>query len=189
MIVGRRRPPARLATVASIILALCMPASASANHAFGGLWHMSDLNLGHAERHVHFDDRTDSTWPVGAAADSWNNSSKLYVTRLGCPGTFEYCPPVHQVNNNNYKGLAVLTPNAAGTHITRDQDKTYINLSNITPSSQRRFVACQEEGHILGLDHRASQVNSCMWDGSPFYSLPDGHDFSALFNVYDHNDP
>lgn len=62
-------------------------------------------------------------------------------------------------------------------------------MSNATPTVHRRFVACQEIGHLLGLNHRVSSVSSCMWDNSPFATIPDGHDFSAVFDVYSHNDP
>ncbi len=152
-----------------------------------GIAHLSDLNFG-SDRQIYFDDRTDSTWPVGAAAAEWDRTSKILVRRLGCPTASYYCPPIHQVNAS-YKGVAVLGINAAGTHITRDRDKFYINLSNSTPLSQRRFVACQEEGHALGLDHRGSAANSCMYKGSPFTPLPDDHDFNQLFSGYSHDDP
>lgn len=155
-----------LGSLVAVFVIVWAPGSASANHALGGPYHLSDLNLGFSERHIHFDDRTDTTWPVGAAADNWNASSKLFVTRLGCPNSSEYCPIINQVNSNAYYGRAFIGLNAAGTHFTRGST-FYINLSNVTPLSRRQPVACQEEGHLLGLDHRTSSAASCMWDGAP----------------------
>jgi hypothetical protein len=179
----------RVASVTgALVIAMVMaPGSASAGH-WAGPFHLSDLNIA-SDRQIYIDDRTDSTWPVGASATEWDRSSKVLVRRLGCPTASYYCPPVHQVNNNNYWGVVVRPLNAEGTHITRDRSRFYANLSNITPLSRRRFVACQEEGHMIGLNHRTSQVSSCMWDNSPFAQLPDDHDFNELFAGYTHNDP
>lgn len=130
-------------------------------------------------------DYTDSSWPVTAAADEWDRSSKLTVgRRASCPHAGDYCPPVYQVPSNPYwYGLTTYTLNAAGTHISRSN--FYLQLSNGTPTGGRRSVACHEEGHALGLQHRqASQ--SCLYPSTAFYALPDSHDFNQLWNVYSH---
>lgn len=173
---------------AAMAVVVSMPGTATASHSFAPNFHLSDLNLANSERHVHTDDRTDASWPVGAAAAEWDRSSKIYMVRLGCPGASEYCPPVYQVNDT-FWGRTFWGMNAAQTHFTRDPGQFYAELSNDTPLIHRRFVACHELGHLLGLDHRVSSVNSCMRDDPPYAQLPDSHDFDVVFSLHNHNDP
>jgi hypothetical protein len=158
---------------------------AASEHAIGGPWHLAALN-GHSQATIWLVDRTDTTWPVTAAADEWNRSRFVTIGRRAeCPHAGDYCPPVHQVNNNNFFGQTTYKLNNARTHISREGFE--IRLSNATPLGARRSVACHEEGHALGLDHRKPS-NSCMVDGAVFPARPDDHDFNALQNIYSHND-
>jgi matrixin len=157
---------------------------AASEHDIGGPWHLS--NLHHSQPVIWFVDRTDTTWPVSAAATEWDRSNQLTAGRQAeCPDSRDYCPNVHQVNSPDYYGSTTYKLNSAGTHISRDQ--FFINLSNRTPvGSSRRAVACHELGHALGLDHRQPS-NSCMRGGGEFHSLPDSHDFNMLQAMYLHS--
>jgi hypothetical protein len=156
--------------------------SASAAHYIG--LHLAALN-GHAQPTIWFVDRTDASWPVTAAADEWNRSSRLTVGRRAeCPHPGDYCPPVHQVNNSNFYGRTFRPLNADLTHISRFN--FYIELSNSTPSTRRRSVACHEEGHALGLEHR-QPADSCLRADNVFPNLPDAHDFNQLYSAYGHS--
>ncbi len=56
--------------------------------------------------------------------------------------------------------------------------------------ADRRELICHEMGHSLSLDDRPSSANSCMRQGDMVGEQhPDGHDYDALHNMYDHNDP
>lgn len=150
-------------------------------------YHLTNLN-GHSQPTIWFVDYTDSSWPVTAAADEWDRSSKLTAgRRASCPHAGDYCPPVYQVPSNPYWfGLTTYQLNSAGTHISRYN--FYLQLSNSAPLPTRGTIACHELGHALGLKHRQPS-QSCMYPSSLyelFYPLPDSHDFNQLWNVYSH---
>ena len=78
-------------------------------------------------------------------------------------------------------------------------DGTYVRLNTKCGASgydsrDRRALACEELGHIMGLDHADAGLNNvtCMASGNikVLYEHPRGHDFNMLHTVvYDHNDP
>jgi hypothetical protein len=173
---------ALVAVLAVAGLALAVQ-SAGAAHYIGQ--HLATLN-GHYEPTIWFVDRTDTTWPVTAAADEWNRSSRLTVGRRAeCPHSGDYCPVVNQVYNDLWYGRTTFSMNSTGSHISRYG--FYLELNNAAPGSIKRSIACHEEGHALGLRHR-QPADSCMRSDNVFPSYPDDHDFNQLYSAYGHGD-
>ena len=54
-------------------------------------------------------------------------------------------------------------------------------------TGQRQGVACQEIGHMIGLDHR-QYTDDCTYDKDIRYfpRLPSSHDYSLLSAIYNH---
>lgn len=163
--------------------------SAWGSHYLG--LHLAKLN-GHSVATVYYVDATDSSWPVNAAAIEWNRSSKVDAFRVSsCPSTNDYCVPVSQkslgqglCSSSLTYGVVTYMSNG-GDHFSRSSFT--ITLCNTTPAADRRSVACQEEGHTLGLAHRPLNAPTCMvGSGSVFPNLPDGHDFDELGAIYNH---
>jgi hypothetical protein len=69
--------------------------------------------------------------------------------------------------------------------------KGYIQFDDADPpndAAAKRYVACHELGHSVGLAHRASGT-SCMNTVSPGYQSPDSHDIEMLDrNIYQYSD-
>lgn len=55
-------------------------------------------------------------------------------------------------------------------------DESFVSTA---PTSWRNHLACHETGHTLGLSHRVSPVNSCMWSDVTTQAT-DQHDRDAL---------
>lgn len=108
---------------------------------------------------------------------------------------------VYEVNKPNQPYFAasfgVLGPTAvdSGNHFNHNRNGNgpiYIELNN-APSNdlnqnQHQGIACQEQGHVLGLSHR-DQLDDCMFDDDDihFPKLPsDPHDYNVVSNIYDH---
>lgn len=77
-----------------------------------------------------------------------------------------------------------------------DPDRSYIRFNGACGSSSftnrdRRAVACEEEGHIVGLDHADGGLyeSTCMASGpiNRLHETPRTHDFELLDNIYTHS--
>lgn len=112
-------------------------------------------------------------------------------------GKFEVCNAAY--GNNGWLGVAGIT--VSGGHITSGYVKvndTYYATSTYNTPSWRKFVMCQEVGHLLGLDHQDENFNntnlgSCMDytsnpSATPNNEHPNAHDYAHLESIYSHTD-
>jgi hypothetical protein len=153
----------------------------------------------------------------GARVD-WNSSSLLGLTPQGPLSTDTYNCPIGTkgivvCNYPNYNGLGSTGPYAglaefvliySTGHVSRararlDDFHSRINEQNClappagTPgpcATYAHAVACQELGHVFGLDHVGG--DTCMGNGyfasSAYEVHPNGHDYDAIGSSYGHID-
>lgn len=207
----RSRGITRSAVVALLALSALAPtAAARADNIISGNRHWSDGSNPRA--YVTINDKTPSGWPVLAATNEWATEPNLdmYYNYESC-GTTGHCidvtiGPVYDPYTGAVEecsgtpggsgGYAVVLPLTG--HI--DQSLSYIRLNKRCANSfgydsrDRRALACEELGHIIGLDHADPGLNdvTCMGSGNirQLYEHPRTHDFTMLHsNIYDHNDP
>lgn len=173
----------RAVAAAASLLLVGAPA-ASASHSLG--LHLAQLN-GRSQPTVFMVDYSDSTWPVSASVGDWAADPYTAIYRYSyCPNSNDYCVPVNQTSFNSSVAYArTFYQDNGGGHFSRSN--FYINLY-VTPNSLKRSVICQELGHVLGLDHRASSnTSSCMTTStSVFPNYPDSHDYNQLASIYAH---
>lgn len=150
---------------------------------------------------VRIVDDTGPRWPVYAATLEWDTPAKFDAIYNGdsCGGQ-GHCVRIAVTQNIDqpclqYGGFAVLIKNVNNNHLS---DATYVRFNSRCAQLQfsdrdRRALACEEIGHVIGLDHAASSLyqETCMASGpiDRLHHKPWGHDFNMIDNViYDHND-
>jgi hypothetical protein len=193
-----------LAAVAAAALFLVFPAGAAqASHSWNGYhWARTGnpftLQLG---------DNVTSTWDstLRTAAADWSKSSVLdTVVAAGqtrpkpckaTSGRVEVCDA--RYGNNGWLGVATISV-VGGTHITAGTVKlndTYLSVAPYNTSPWHQYVACQEIGHTLGLDHQDvdfdnANLGTCMdYTNDPSTNQhPNSHDYAELETIYSHLD-
>ncbi len=209
---AKERPPSvyRLAIAAVFAVLIAFTAGALADNIernVGGYKiHWSD-GAGGGPGYVTLVDHTGPRWPVYAAAIEWDYAGHLNVIYRAddCGGNG------HCVGVNNYKfekpcgevgGKAILVYPLFGWPAHLDSD-TEVDLNQRCADDvgeqyadrDRRVITCQEEGHVMGLDHdyAAGINNTCMAahadEIKQATNKPRQHDFVQLDDViYDHRD-
>ena len=112
-------------------------------------------------------------------------------------GEAEVCSSKY--GKTGWLGIAQIWVN--GSHITQAVTKmndTYFTTSLYNTPAWRRFVMCQEVGHVFGLDHQDenfsnANLGSCMdYTNNPAGPLskehPNAHDYDQLEAIYAHVD-
>ncbi len=197
----------RKAAILGAMVALCASALApdlvSATNRISDGRHWGQGNL--SREYVTIVDYTDSKWPVYAAAIKWDEAPKLDVVyQYGtCSGSYGHCIGVRVTPANEYPyggclnsgGYAVVTPySSTNNHI--DPDRSYIRFNgdcgrDAFTNRDRRALACEEEGHIIGLDHANWDLyqETCMASGAitRLKEVPRPHDFGVLDDAYTHS--
>jgi hypothetical protein len=84
------------------------------------------------------------------------------------------------LGSTNCESLATNPANACEKHEVR-YDESYTGSATTT---QRRWVACHENGHTLGLQHHLNNDGSCLWTWSPntSFSSPDYTNINLHYN-------
>ena len=183
--IARRVSAAMAAAVLVLVALLGSPAPASASHLIGGHWAHDGL----AHSQIYFVDHTGVNWPVTTSTYKWNEArgvDSYYVS--SCPSSRLHCVNVIEYNdpNDGMYGYVFYAPyNSAGHYTT--SNTVHLNNGTDVSAAQRRSTTCQEQGHILGLDHRASGATCMIQYINPTYpQVPDSHDFSTLQSLYAH---
>lgn len=188
----------------------------SANHSWGGYhWARTanpfTLKLG---------DNVSSAWDVylATASTDWNTNTSATTTVLSTTvvpgqtnpkvcrassGRVEVCNSAY--GNTGWLGVAQIW--VSGLHIAKGTVKlndTYFKTAPYNTPAWKQFVACQEIGHIFGLDHqdvdfRNPNLGTCMdYTSDPDGTLknpdqlsnlkPNEHDYEELAIIYMHID-
>lgn len=170
---------------AAAVIGQASPALAS--NYLGHHWAKDGL----ARSQIYFVDHTGAKWPVATVTYKWNTAhgvDSYYET--SCPGGWLHCVDVYEYYANDGNYGVTYWPNlwdSAGHN--REGQYVMLNNATVTNATQARKTTCQEEGHVLGLDHQYV-TSSCMmqgdavsWNISPY---PDSHDFNELTAIYNH---
>lgn len=156
---------------------------------------------------ITFVDHTGPKWPVGAASQEWDFAGRVNTDRR--PDTCDnnpHCVGVAVAGPNDpildgyacwsRGGYAQHVANQGGNHLSAE---SYIRFNpscgeeTLYTDRDRRALACEEEGHMVSLQHAPSSANNqtCMASG-PILALhhtPRPHDFEMVDDkVYLHND-
>lgn len=187
----------RVLFVVLVAVALVVPTSAFASHAWGTYhWNKPGSSVT-----LVLGDNTSGVWDTylrNVEAD-WDQSTVLTLsvgtgTTTGrkcrpASGRVEVCNAAY--GNNGWLGLAQIW--LSGGHISQGTAK--MNDSYFMYESEKRHVMCQEVGHTFGLGHTSengTSQNTCM----DYYqnksntdmtsTTPNAHDFSMLSSIYSH---
>lgn len=168
-------------TVAALIVAL-LAGSAWADHSWNGYhWKSSSLTPTVADK------TTASIYEVGVAVVEWAAlgtpiQPTLSATNKGKVVVSEGFSPF-------WLGQARIFLDDSG-HITKGEVKLNTLLLEPLGLAAADHVLCQELGHILGLDHQRTAVDSCMNDTATVGSVtsPNAHDAAQLGVIYSHTD-
>lgn len=118
-------------------------------------------------------------------SDSWNSSSLVELFQTGSYGTNT---TINGLNGyygaTGWIGLATIRSNTdcfinygdAQLNQSYLDDGTYTRIA-------KKYVACQEIGHLFGLDH-TGDTSSCMTSGAAAPDHPNSHDFDMLVGIY-----
>jgi len=178
---------------------------ASANHSWGGYhWARTSNPLV-----LRVNGSLTGSWGtyVNTALNDWNQSTVLNfspTTYASTSVSARKCNPITGqvlVCNSTYgqRGwLGIASIWLSGNHITKGTTKlndTYFNMPQYNTSAWRQLVACQEVGHVFGLDHQDEDFNNanlgtCMdYTSNPSTNQhPNKHDYDQLLLIYAHLD-
>lgn len=205
MMHSRRRWVAVMVAVLVATVASMFPAQADNRLGSKGHWNRQS----HSVAHMKLLDKTGDKWPVFAAHLDWDLAAHLDVDYDYVPNGWtcdHHCVEVDAVSpaNDPYNELS---GSCTGDYTVAGY-AYFINSSYVTDANHfwskkpeirfntncnhrsdrfRRALACQEIGHVLGLDH-AGPTSSCMYvDPADASATPRQHDYDMLdLQIYDH---
>lgn len=197
-----------MASFAALSL-IVISGSADANHSWGG-YHWSRTST----LSIPLGSNVSSDWQVWPPQSDWSAAAAFDFRLISGTTNRASCAPVYgrveicsyAYGNTNWLGIANVWTN--GEHIVQAtvqlNDSYFHSASYYNTPSWRRFVVCQELGHVVGLDHQDLNQNnanlgSCMdYTGDPTGKLgtngslhnlgPGKHDFEQLDQIYGHVD-
>lgn len=195
----------RIAVVSAFaLLVLAIPLGADADHSWGG-YHWARTSNPFT---IKLGDNVTSGWDsyLRAASGDWTKSKVLDApvtagaanphSCRAATGHAEVCSA--EYGFNLWLGLATIWVQGGSPHITAGSVKvndSYFNAAPYDTPEWRRYVMCQEIGHIFGLDHQDedfdnANLGTCMdYTRDPSSNQrPNAHDFEELELIYSHVD-
>lgn len=147
-------------------------------------------------------DLTGPNWPVATVVYRWNEAYSRKAAKVNmyyetsCPSTSLHCVRVRTYTNATAPnagcvgafGCTIRDPADSNNHQTGV--RVWLNNSEVNTTAQHRKTTCHELGHVFRLAEKSVPDNgTCMTQGAspPISQYPDEHDYTALKNLYDHN--
>ncbi|HEX2049316.1 MAG TPA: hypothetical protein VHJ34_01645 [Actinomycetota bacterium] len=115
-------------------------------------------------------------------SNSWNPYTDLAITQVGAAGSSDHANAyAGYYGATGWLGLAQINRTSGCTIL---QGTAYLNRSYLDGYSRtaRKHVACQEVGHLWGLNH--VYTATCMNDSVTSYPYPNAHDRDAINAIY-----
>jgi hypothetical protein len=168
-------------------------ASHPLQQADGDRLHWRDNDPGFPRGYMYWQDTTGAAWPVFSSAIEWDRASRLDAVYTSGSCSNSHCVTVRTsalaAGCSAPYGVTAI-PSGPEGHFTTDVNVQLDAQCSSRNAADRRELVCHELGHSIGLDDRAASAVTCMRTGNMIgRQVPDGHDFEALANSYNHNDP
>lgn len=119
-------------------------------------------------------------------SNSWENSTDIDFIPVSSPGSTDHINAFNGAyGQNGWLGLASIV-SYSGCTIRNGRvqlNQTYLDNGSYTRTN-KKHVACQEIGHLLGLNHNRSSTTTCMNDTILTAPFPNAHDQSLVNSIY-----
>lgn len=174
--------------IAVMALAFTLAALAGASTAFAshrwGCWKYANGSInwyngasGSYNTYYQQEARTDS--------NSWHNYTDINLTQVSSAGSTDHVNAFSGFyGNNGWLGLASIQRRSGCTVL---QGNAYLNRSYLDSgysATNIKHVACQEVGHLFGLNHNRGSSTTCMNDTILTAPQPNSHDQSLINSIY-----
>lgn len=119
-------------------------------------------------------------------SNSWHNSTDVNFISVGSPGSTDHINAYSgSYGANGWLGLAsILSYSGCTVRNGRVQlNQSYLDNGSYTRTN-KKHVACQEIGHLLGMNHNRSATDTCMNDTILTAPYPNAHDQSLVNSLY-----
>lgn len=121
-------------------------------------------------------------------SNSWDKYTKLDLTTTTSLTTDQARGYAGYYGETGWLGLATIVE-WSGCTITKGKsqlNKTYFENGSYTRTN-KKHTACQELGHLWGLDHNRNATDTCMNDKIGNAPYPSSHDKDVVYNLYTPN--
>lgn len=170
--------------VLSITLGLGFPLGTWASHRWG-CWKYANFSIswfnggtGDYFNIYNEEARTDS--------NSWHNYTDISLTSVGAAGTTDHANAYNGFyGSTGWLGLAEIRGYSGCTVFNGRArlNQTYLDNGSYTRTN-KKHVACQEVGHLFGLQHNRNETNTCMNDTILTAPQPNLHDQQLTNSIY-----
>lgn len=117
--------------------------------------------------------------------NSWEPYTDLTLPQVGSSGSSDHVNGFAGFyGGTGWLGLASIVRNSGCTIL---QGNSYLNrsyLDNGYSRTAKKHVACQEVGHLFGLEHNRGSSTTCMNDTILSAPQPNSHDRSLINSLY-----
>jgi predicted Zn-dependent protease len=118
--------------------------------------------------------------------DSWNNYTDINLISVSSAGTTDHINAFNGFyGTTGWLGLAEIRSYSGCTIFN---GRTRLNQSYLDNGSytrnNKKHVACQEIGHLLGINHNRSSTTTCMNDTILTAPQPNTHDRDLVNSIY-----
>ena len=118
-------------------------------------------------------------------SNSWNNFTDLVLTQVGSSGTTDHMNCFSgSYGFNGWLGIAEIRRFSGCTVLEGRARLNRSYLDSGYSATNRKHVACQEVGHLFGLDHNRGSSTTCMNDTVLTAPQPNAHDQSLINSIY-----
>lgn len=118
-------------------------------------------------------------------SNSWHKYTDMYLPAVSSSGTTDHINAYSgYYGANGWLGIAEIRRYSG---CTIQEGRARLNLSYLQSGYSRtakKHVACQEVGHLLGLEHNRGSNSTCMNDTILTAPYPNSHDRSLVNSIY-----